>query len=86
MNKYCALVIAFILACQISIALSDSNNGPSDATGKATAQYDSAFLEPLPRSSPTAYITAGSEVTFNFTFKPSVAGTGKTITANVSVI
>ncbi len=62
------------------------NNGPLNATAQVNATFDGSPLTATSGQTATLFMINGSITTFNFTFKPSIVGSNKTLIVNVSVV
>jgi hypothetical protein len=61
------------------------NYGPLNATGKVNVTFEGTSLTPFDPVSASKFILVGANETFDFNFKPQVAGIDKVISASVSI-
>lgn len=61
------------------------NNGPNNTTGLVNVTFDSIRLNITTGQNQSLFIPNGTNATFNFTFKPTNAGS-KTLSANVTLL
>ena len=62
------------------------NNGPLNATGQVNVTFDGNPLTPYNPANASKFILNGINGTFDFSFKPEVAGNNKVISANVTIV
>lgn len=62
------------------------NYGPLNATGQVNVTFDGISLTPYNPANASKFILNGMNESFDFNFKPEVAGNNKVISANVTIV
>ena len=62
------------------------NYGPLNATGKVNVTFDGSPLTPYNPANASKFILVNTNESFDFSFKPAVAGNNKVISANVTIV
>ena len=62
------------------------NYGPLDATALVNVTFDGNPLVPYNPANASKFIANGNNQTFDFNFKPEIAGNNKVISANVTIV